>query len=135
VADDLTELGGRETLNYGHTLGHAIEKVEHFGWRHGEAVSVGLVFAAELGRLVAGLEDAVVARHRDVLAGLGLPVSYAGDWASLLSALRVDKKSRGEQLRFVVLEALGVPRVVVVSDESALRTAWERVSGSERQSL
>ena len=51
VGDDLTEQGGRETLNYGHTLGHAIEKVEHYRWRHGAAVSVGLVFAAELGRL------------------------------------------------------------------------------------
>jgi 3-dehydroquinate synthase len=128
VGDDLTEQGGRETLNYGHTLGHAIEKVEHFGWRHGEAVSVGLVFAAELSGLAAGLGQDVVDRHRTILTALGLPTSYQGDWQELVDVMRVDKKSRGNQLRFVVLEALGTPRLLEGPDDALLRTAWERVS-------
>ena len=77
VADDLTEQGGRELLNYGHTLGHAIEKVERYKWRHGAAVSVGLVFAAELGRLAGRLPDADAARHRAVLESVGLPTTYS----------------------------------------------------------
>jgi 3-dehydroquinate synthase len=128
VGDDLTEQGGRETLNYGHTLGHAIEKVERFSWRHGEAVSVGLVFAAELSALAAGLDPSAVQRHRDVLTALGLPTRYDGDWAALVDVMRVDKKSRGDRLRFVVLEALGRPRLLDGPDDAALRTAWERVS-------
>ena len=135
VSDDLTEQGGRETLNYGHTLGHAIEKVEHFGWRHGEAVSVGLVFAAELSRLAAGLDDDVVQRHRSVLGRLGLPTSYDGDWDALLDAMRVDKKARGDRLRFVVLEASARPRLLDGPDNALLRTAWERLVGSGSASM
>lgn len=135
VGDDLTEQGGRELLNYGHTLGHAIEKVEHFGWRHGEAVSVGLVFAAELSRLISGLDDATVERHRSVLRSLELPLSYDGDWEQLLSAMRIDKKSRGSQLRFVVLAELGAARVQALSDEAVLRTAWERLGGAASGSM
>lgn len=127
VGEDLTEQGGREKLNYGHTLGHAIEKVEHFSWRHGEAVSVGLVFAAELSRLAAGLDDATVAQHRAILDRLGLPTSYDGDWSELLSAMRVDKKSRGDRLRFIVLDALACPRVLEGADEALVRTAWDRL--------
>ena len=69
VSQDLREAGLREVLNYGHTLGHAVERVEGYRWRHGEAVSVGLVYAAELAREVGRLDDAAVARHRAVLTG------------------------------------------------------------------
>jgi 3-dehydroquinate synthase len=127
VADDLTEQGGRETLNYGHTLGHAIEKVEGYRWRHGAAVSVGLVFVAELARLAGRLDDATVQRHRDVLRSVGLPTSYDGDWDALLAAMRVDKKARGDRLRFVVLDALARPRVLEDPDPSHLVAAWEEV--------
>lgn len=127
VADDLTEQGGREFLNYGHTLGHAIEKVEDYRWRHGAAVSVGLVFAAELARLAGRLDDATVQRHRDVLSSVGLPTSYDGDWDRLLAAMRVDKKSRGNRLRFVVLDALAKPRLLDDPDLSHVVAAWEEV--------
>jgi 3-dehydroquinate synthase len=127
VADDLTEQGGRETLNYGHTLGHAIEKVEDYRWRHGAAVSVGLVFVAELARLAGRLDDATVQRHRDVLAGVGLPTSYDGDWTRLLAAMRIDKKARADRLRFVVLDALAKPRILDDPDPSHLVAAWEEV--------
>lgn len=111
VSGDPREAGRREILNYGHTLAHAIEKVENFSWRHGAAVSVGMVFAAELSRLVAGLDRATADRHRELLRAIGLPVEYRGDrWPALLDAMRVDKKTRGRRLRFVVLEALGRPR-------------------------
>ena len=68
VAADLRESDLREILNYGHTLAHAIEKRERFRWRHGEAVSVGLVFAAELARATGRLDDATADRHAELLA-------------------------------------------------------------------
>ncbi|MCW2600805.1 MAG: 3-dehydroquinate synthase [Frankiales bacterium] len=127
VADDLTEQGGRETLNYGHTLGHAIEKVEDYRWRHGAAVSVGLVFVAELARLAGRLDDATADRHRTVLESVGLPTSYDGDWTRLLAAMRIDKKARADRLRFVVLDALARPRILDDPDPTHLVAAWEEV--------
>ncbi len=127
VGDDLTEQGQREYLNYGHTLGHAIEKVEDYGWRHGAAVSVGLVFVAELGRLAGRLDDATAARHRTVLESVGLPTSYTGEWGRVHAAMRVDKKSRGNRLRFVVLDALASPRMLEDPDPTLLVAAYEEV--------
>jgi 3-dehydroquinate synthase len=127
VGEDLTEQGQREFLNYGHTLGHAIEKVESYRWRHGAAVSVGLVFAAELGRLAGRLDDATAARHREVLEGVGLPTQYDGDWKKLHAAMAVDKKSRGTRLRFVVLDGLARPRMLEDPDPSLLVAAYEEV--------
>src|SRR5690606_7451841 len=84
VGEDLTEQGLREILNYGHTFGHAIEQVERYSWRHGAAVSVGMVFVAELAALAGRLDESVVDRHRSVLAALGLPLTYRGDrWEQL----------------------------------------------------
>ena len=128
VGDDLTEQGNREFLNYGHTLGHAIEKVEDYRWRHGAAVSVGLVFVAELARLAGRLDDATADRHRAVLEQVGLPTSYDGDWDRLLAAMRIDKKSRADRLRFVVLDALAKPRMMEDPDPTHLVAAWHEVS-------
>jgi 3-dehydroquinate synthase len=127
VSEDLTEQGQREYLNYGHTLGHAIEKVEDYRWRHGAAVSVGLVFAAELGRLAGRLDDATAARHRAVLEAVGLPTSWTGDFARASAAMKVDKKSRGSRQRFVVLDALASPRMLEDPDPSLLVAAFEEV--------
>ncbi|MCW2678771.1 MAG: 3-dehydroquinate synthase [Frankiales bacterium] len=127
VGDDLTEQGQREYLNYGHTLAHAIEKVEDYGWRHGAAVSVGLAFIAELGRLAGRLDDATAARHRSVLESVGLPTQYTGDWQQVHAAMRIDKKSRGNRLRFVVLDALASPRILEDPDPSLLVAAYEEV--------
>ena len=130
VGEDLEDRGRREILNYGHTLGHAIEQVERYTWRHGHAVSVGLVFAAELARLAGRLADADVERHRAVLQSLGLPVTCAsGRWPDLLDAMRVDKKARGDQLRFVVLDGIGKPGVLEDPNPAWLVAAYERVSG------
>jgi 3-dehydroquinate synthase len=130
VSADLRESGLREILNYGHTLGHAIERHEGYRWRHGHAISVGLVYAAELGRLAGRLDEPTAARHRTVLAGLGLPVSYpAQAWPALRAAVRVDKKSRGSQLRFVVLDGLARPGILAGPPDDLLAAAYREVSG------
>jgi 3-dehydroquinate synthase len=128
VGADLREGGLREVLNYGHTLAHAIEKVEGYAWRHGHAVSVGLVYAAALGRLAGRLDDATAKRHRSVLAALGLPTAYRADaWPDLLATMRVDKKARGSTLRFVVLDGLAKPSILDGPGDELLRAAFEEV--------
>ncbi|PVD00427.1 3-dehydroquinate synthase [Streptomyces sp. CS090A] len=129
VSSDLKESGLREILNYGHTLGHAIEKNERYKWRHGAAVSIGMVFAAELGRLAGRLDDATADRHRTILESVGLPLTYRGDqWPKLLENMKVDKKSRGDLLRFIVLDALGKPTVLEGPDPAVLLAAYGEVS-------
>ncbi|MFE3828054.1 3-dehydroquinate synthase [Streptomyces sp. NPDC059092] len=129
VSNDLKESGLREILNYGHTLAHAIEKNERYKWRHGAAVSVGMVFAAELGRLAGRLDDATADRHRAVLESVGLPLTYRGDqWPKLLETMKVDKKSRGDLLRFIVLDGLGKPTVLEGPDPAVLLAAFGEVS-------
>jgi 3-dehydroquinate synthase len=129
VSADLRESGLREILNYGHTLGHAIEKRERYGWRHGDAISVGLVYAAELGRLAGRLDEATADRHRDVLTALGLPVRYAADaWPELRAAMRVDKKARGSRLRFVVLDGLARPGILAEPPDDLLHAAYAAVA-------
>src|SRR4051812_13906533 len=127
VGEDLYDTGRREYLNYGHTLGHAIERVEDYGWRHGEAVAVGLVFAAELGVQAGLLDRAAADRHRRLLTAMGLPTRYAGDWQRLQSVMRVDKKARGASLRFVVLDGLANPTILTDPDQAWLDAAWRAV--------
>jgi 3-dehydroquinate synthase len=129
VTEDPRESSLREILNYGHTFAHAVEQVERYSWRHGAAVSVGMVYAAELARLAGRLDDTVVDRHRSVLAAVGLPTRYRGDrWVELYAAMRRDKKSRGSLLRFVVLDALAEPGRLEGPDESMLQAAYSGVS-------
>jgi len=133
VSEDLRESRpgglGREVLNYGHTFAHAIENVEHYRWRHGHAVSVGLAFVSTLARLAGRLSDVDAARHLTVLESLGLPTRYAaGRWDELLPAMRIDKKSRGDMLRFVVLDAIGRPGLLEAPDPGLLEAAYAEVS-------
>jgi 3-dehydroquinate synthase len=129
VSEDLKESGLREILNYGHTLGHAIELVERYSWRHGAAVSVGMMFAAELARSVGRLSDADADRHRSILDSLGLPVTYRRDrWQGLLDGMRRDKKSRGDLLRFVVLDGIAKPGMLDVPDTSLLFAAYQEIA-------
>ena len=132
VAADLRESSLREILNYGHTFGHALEQVEGYTWRHGSAVSVGLLYAAALGRLAGRTPADLAARHTTVLASLGLPVAYsdprAERWAALLAAMRRDKKSRGATLRFVVLDDLARPGRLEGPPEDLLREAYAAVA-------
>lgn len=129
VSEDLKESGLREILNYGHTLGHAIELVERYSWRHGAAVSVGMMFAAELARSVGRLSDEDADRHRSILETLGLPVTYRKDrWQGLLDGMRRDKKSRGDLLRFVVLDGVAKPGILDVPDTSLLFAAYQEIA-------
>ena len=129
VAQDLREASLREILNYGHTFGHAVEQVERYQFRHGAAVSIGMVYVAELARLAGRLPEAEAERHRAILSGLGLPTSYRGDrWPQLLEAMKRDKKSRGSLLRFVVLEAIGRPVRLEGPDPALLQAAYAEIS-------
>ncbi len=135
VAADLRESGGvagsigREALNYGHTLAHAIERRENFTFRHGDAVAIGMVFVAKLARLTGHITPELAARHRRILELVGLPVSYKdGVWDELQAAMKLDKKARGHQLRFVILDGLASPAILAGPDDSFLETAYREIS-------
>jgi 3-dehydroquinate synthase len=128
VSDDFREAGQREFLNYGHTLGHAIEHAERYGWRHGAAVAVGMVFAAELSRLTGSLSDEAVDRHRRILESLTLPTTYPlGRWQTLLAVMQRDKKARAGHLRFIVLDDIGKPSILTAPDDSLLFLAYQEI--------
>ncbi len=133
VAADLRESSLREILNYGHTLAHAIEKRERYRWRHGAAVSVGLVFAAELARAAGRLDDDTADRHLTVLHTLGLPTTYDPDaLPALVHTMGSDKKTRAGVLRFVVLDGLAKPGRLEGPDPSLLAAAYSVVAGKPR---
>lgn len=144
VVGDLRERGGhdghpgREALNYGHTLAHAVEKGTGYGVRHGEAVSLGMVFVAELARLAGRLDDDTAARHASVLSSVGLPTRLSDVGASglsfeeVLATMRLDKKARGAHLRFLVLDGLARPTILTDPDEGDLRAAYALVRGVPR---
>jgi 3-dehydroquinate synthase len=120
---------GRELLNYGHTLGHAIERREHFAWRHGEAVSIGMIFAAELARLAGRLDQQTATRHREVLSRVGLPTSYPADaFDDLMHTMALDKKTRGSVLRFVILNGLASAEILAAPEKNLLRAAYAAVA-------
>jgi len=125
---DFTEAGEREFLNYGHTLGHAIEHAERYKWRHGAAISIGMVFAAELSMLSGKLSEADVIKHRSVFESLGLPTTYRADrWPQLLDTMQKDKKSRAGSLRFVVLEKIGKPTMLNAPTPELVFTAFQAI--------
>ncbi len=147
VAGDLRETGGadpstgsggtghpgREVLNYGHTMAHAIERATDYQVRHGEAVALGMVFVAELARLAGRLDDETAARHATTLDLVGLPTRWRGaPFEELVGTMRVDKKSRGDLLRFVVLDGLAHPTVLEGPDEALLRSSYDVMAGDLR---
>jgi 3-dehydroquinate synthase len=137
VQEDLKETGavpagiGREVLNYGHTMAHAIEKATGYQVRHGEAVALGMVYVAELARLAGHLDDDDAERHESVLGLVGLPTRFAGaaSFEDLLATMRVDKKARGAQLRFVVLDGIARPAILTDPPEELLRAAHDHLAG------
>jgi 3-dehydroquinate synthase len=129
VSDDFTERGGRAVLNYGHTVGHAVEVAASVS--HGEAVAVGMAAAAVLSELVAAYTGA--AAQRKLIAALGLPIRAPSvDFDRIESLMAVDKKRDDRGLRFVVLEADGRPAVVPV-DRATVRAALASVGIEERR--
>jgi 3-dehydroquinate synthase len=128
VSEDFKESGLREILNYGHTLGHAIEHNERYQWRHGAAISVGMMFVAELARIAGRLDDETVERHRSVLSMIGLPTTYrSSEFEKLLATMQRDKKSRAGQLRFVVLDAIGKPTIMNAPTAEMLHAAYQEI--------
>lgn len=129
VGGDFKESFNREILNYGHTLAHAIEIDSKYELRHGEAVSIGLVFAAELAGVKSLLDKSIIDMHRQILSQAGLPTTYpAAKWQKLYPLLALDKKARGHQLRFVALTAIGQVIRIEDANESELTRAYERIS-------
>jgi len=134
VAADLTESTStgtevkRELLNYGHTYGHAVERLSDFSLRHGEAVSIGMVYVAELARLAGLMSPELVDRHRTALAAVGLPTSHVADWAALRALMAKDKKARGTTVRFVALTGLGQPQMLIGPSEEHLQAAHDAVN-------
>ena len=129
VSQDFKENFAREALNYGHTLGHAIELESRFSMRHGECVAIGMAFMAQL-QLVLGIITKELAQdHLDILENLGLPTSYKrGAWPILLANMSLDKKSRGKSLRFVTITGIGKTDRLENPDEKLLYSAYEKVS-------
>lgn len=120
---------GRELLNYGHTLGHAIERREAYRWNHGVCVAIGMNFAATLSRNLGHLSEADVALHRRLIAALGLPATYEGGaWDELRATMALDKKARGASVRFVLLDALADPFIASAPDEDVLRATYDEIS-------
>lgn len=118
VSRDFKESHEREVLNYGHTLGHAIEKHSNYTLRHGEAISIGLCFAAELSRKLSGLSDSLVSLHTELLKLLQLPTTYpASAFDSLFELMQRDKKRRADGIRFVTLNAIGSTDRVTATKE------------------
>jgi len=135
VAVDERDGGRRLVLNYGHTLGHALERLDAFAGRtHGEAISPGMVFAARLSEALGHGPSGLAARHVRLLASLGLETDGGlPPPEEVLSAIRMDKKYRGGA-RFVLLEDVGRPFVEEAVPEALLRTTLDR-SGSGAQAM
>jgi len=129
VGEDLKEAGLRETLNYGHTFGHAVELRENYRWRHGNAVAVGMMFIAQLS-YAQGLIDAdVVALHERILRNIGLPTTYEpGHFDELYQAMTRDKKNRHGNLRFVALTGVGNTTRLEGPSVEDLRAAYDVIS-------
>jgi len=129
VSADFKESGLREILNYGHTLGHAIEHNERYQWRHGAAIAVGMMFVAELARLAGRLDDAAVERHRSIFKLIGLPTTYPGrEFEKLLATMQRDKKSRSGVLRFVVLDGITKPTIMQAPTTEMLHAAYQEIA-------
>jgi 3-dehydroquinate synthase len=132
VSNDFKESELREILNYGHTFGHAIERVSGYSIRHGEAVSIGMVFVAELAYAQGLIDVALLNRHKTTLNALGLPTSLTSveggkNWESLYAAMALDKKARGNSIRFVVLNKIGECSRLESVTEEQLKSAYEKV--------
>lgn len=129
VGKDFKESKLREVLNYGHTLGHAVEKDSNYRLRHGEAVSIGMIFAAELSRDLVDLDVDVVDLHRTLSINFKLPVSYPKSRLKYLTnQLMQDKKVKSGKLRFIGISKIGKP---VWLEDVSLRTisrVYERIS-------
>jgi len=129
VSSDFKESFAREALNYGHTLGHAIEIFAKYQLRHGEAVSIGLVYAAELSAARGLISTDELALHRSLLSRYQLPISFDRQaWQKIVPLLALDKKARGNTIRFVALSGIGSTIRLEDLTSIELDAAYERIS-------
>jgi 3-dehydroquinate synthase len=129
VAMDERDIGPRAVLNFGHTLGHALENVDGYGhWLHGEAVAIGMCYAAQVSVAVEGFPAADAGRIRALLGRFGLPVAPAVHtdqaWEALRAAMMLDKKTLKKRPRFVLARNLGAVVSGCEVDEAVLTEAW-----------
>ena len=124
VSSDPEERGLRTILNYGHTIGHAIEATTGFTeFLHGEAVAIGMMGAARIAHGLGLIDEELVARHGDLLRAFGLPTASTSiDVERVLGAMLLDKKVERGQLRFVLLEGVGQPVVRADVPENLVRS-------------
>jgi len=128
VSGDFKESFDREILNYGHTFGHAVELLSKYSLRHGECVAIGMAYIAYLSERLNLISPELCSMHINTLANIGLPVMYKGaEWPELLAAMKLDKKSRGNSLRFVVISEIGKTQRLENPNESELQAAYERL--------
>ena len=128
VSSDFKESFAREVLNYGHTLGHAIEVHAKYQLRHGEAVAIGLVYAAELAAARGLITAAELELHRSILTAYKLPISFDRQaWQKLAQLLALDKKARGKTIRFVALNGIGSTVRLEDLTSAELDAAYERI--------
>lgn len=129
VSIDFKESFAREALNYGHTLGHAVELDCHYELRHGECVSIGMAFMAQLQVDLGLISKELADDHLNILTNLNLPTKYKREsWPRLLAHMSVDKKARGKTLRFVTIGQIGKTDRLENPDPQILYTAFEKVS-------
>lgn len=129
VSSDFKESFAREALNYGHTLGHAIEIYAKYQLRHGEAVAIGLVYAAELAAARGLISSVELDLHRTILSAYKLPTTFDRQaWQKLAPLLALDKKARGNTIRFVALSGIGATTRLEDLTSAELDAAYERIS-------
>jgi 3-dehydroquinate synthase len=129
VSSDFKESFDREVLNYGHTLGHAIELHCKYDLRHGECIAIGMAFMAQLQLSLGLITSELAQQHLDILKNLGLPTSYKRQaWPSLLASMYLDKKSRGKTLRLVTIKGIGITDRLENPGEKILLEAYEKVT-------
>jgi 3-dehydroquinate synthase len=129
VSADFKESFLREVLNYGHTLGHAIEKHSKYQLRHGEAVAIGMCFVAQLANIKGHLNSEIVQKHYEILAALKLPINYeSAAWPELVKLMTLDKKNREGLIRFVAISSIGNCIRIEDADLEEMALAYERIS-------
>ncbi|MEJ0014652.1 MAG: 3-dehydroquinate synthase [Actinomycetota bacterium] len=130
VSSDFKEGKLREILNFGHTFGHAIEKQSNYSLRHGEAVSIGLHYAALLSEETLGMNREVTTRLLRLLQKFDLPLFISAEefpWNDIYALMSGDKKSRDGHIRFIGLLTEGEPTWIEETNSEMLRRTYERI--------
>ena len=129
VAKDEKESGLREILNYGHTIGHALETVSDFQLQHGQAVAIGMMTEARISSRMGKLDNSDVTRLADVIRRAGLPTEVPDfNTEDIIQAMKHDKKVQQDKIRFVLLKSIGD---TFITDEVSPSLVEEALIGQE----